>query len=313
VIRVLADHSIGADSVAIVPTWHGARHLNNMALLARAARYIAGTPKGTVAHFHVSNGGAWLRDGPLALIARRYGLRVVITLHGPEFAQFAQSRPRLVTAILRQAHHVIALSDETKDLVERLVPTALVHICPNPVEMDVGFSPADRTPPVALFAGEVSRRKGADILLTAWRILESEGVPGECRIVGPQRDVPLPRNLPGLSSFGSVHPREMRPLIRGARVVVLPSREEAMPMILTEALASGRPFVATAVGGNRSIAPRPQELLRVGDARGLAVAIRRYLTDPSLALRAGEEGRAYCRATRSPEVIARRLRPIYQS
>lgn len=313
VMRVLTDHSIGADSAVMCPTWAGPGHLRNMCLVARAGRLIARMPNPAVAHFHITNGGAWLREGPLAAFARSRGLRVVFTLHGFEFPRFAEEHPGFVGTVVRHAHHIIALSDEGRQAVHTLAPRVPVDVCPNPVELDPLSGPADQTQPLALFAGEVSRRKGVDVLVKAWQALTRDGVEGECRIIGPRVDVDIPENLPGLVVCAPVHPREVRALVRGARVLVLPSREEAMPMILAEALASGRPFVATEVGGNRMLTPRPEDLLRVGDVEALAASIRSYLTDPARACAVGEENRAYCEATRSPEVVGRRLRAIYEA
>jgi glycosyltransferase involved in cell wall biosynthesis len=62
----------------------------------------------------------------------------------------------------------------------------------------------------------------------------------------------------------------------------IPSFAEGMPMILTEALAGARPFVATPVGGTPEIASEPNMLVPVGDPLASAVAIGRYLRDPDL-------------------------------
>lgn len=83
-------------------------------------------------------------------------------------------------------------------------------------------------------------------------------------------------------------------------------------MILTEALAGARPFVATPVGGTAQIAPDPGMLVPVDDVPALADAIGRYLRDPELAQRDGLRGQQHIAATRSPRVIDAELRRIYQ-
>ncbi len=82
-------------------------------------------------------------------------------------------------------------------------------------------------------------------------------------------------------------------------------------MILTEALAAGRPFVATPVGGTETITPDSEMLVPVGDADALAAALSRYLGNRQLAGEAGMRGQRYIIKTRSPEVIDRKLREIY--
>lgn len=79
------------------------------------------------------------------------------------------------------------------------------------------------------------------------------------------------------------------PLLAAAEVVVLPSRYEGLPLVLLEAMALGRPIVATDVTGSRdAVAPgHTGELVPPGDAGALAAAIGRILADEALAARYG--------------------------
>jgi glycosyltransferase involved in cell wall biosynthesis len=182
---------------------------------------------------------------------------------------------------------------------------------PNPVAIDWAAPPADQTEPVAFFGGSICHRKGVDVLVDAWRRMVADGVTGICRIVGPIEDY-TPPAVRGLIVEGAADPREMPEQIRKARVVVLPSRSEGMPMILSEALAGARPFIATPVGGIRELAPSSDMIVPVGDANALAARMTAYLTDPGLASRAGRQAQEFCAQTRSPEVIDRRTREIYR-
>lgn len=312
VIRTISDCRIGADRIRVLATWDGPNHVTNTRLVARAARAIANLDTRTIVHAHMSNGGAWLRDGSLIAFARSRGLRVVVTLHGWEFPEFAVARPRFVRAVLGKAHHVICLSDEGRDAVQRLLPDKPVSILANPVAVDLTTVPADETPPVALFAGTIGRRKGVDVLVDAWRQVVARGVEGHCRVIGEIDDY-TPPTVDRMSLEAQVHPNEITELLRSVRVVVLPSRAEAMPMILTEALAGARPFIATPVGNIRDITPDESMIVPVEDPQALADAITRYLTDPKEARRAGDLGQRYIMDTRSPEVIDARLRQIYST
>jgi glycosyltransferase involved in cell wall biosynthesis len=76
-------------------------------------------------------------------------------------------------------------------------------------------------------------------------------------------------------------------------LVVVPSRSDALPLVLLQAMAYGRPVVATAVGGIPEAASHPDEVLLVepDDPPALAGALTRTLSDPETALRR-------CRAAR---------------
>jgi glycosyltransferase involved in cell wall biosynthesis len=310
VLRTIRDYSVGADCISVVPTWSGRSIRHNAALTAHAARVILAADRRSIVHIHLSNRGAYLRDPPLAALARGRGLRVVVSLHGNNFPEFAQAHPRIVRTALSPAHHVTCLSDGAYSAAKEAVGAARVSQIPNPVAIDLESPPADQTDPVVLFAGVVGLRKGVDILVAAWRKLLDRGIEGTCRIVGPVDDFEPPR-LERLTVEGPVDPRNMRQLIRTARVIALPSRSEAMPMILAEALAAGRPFVATMVGGIPSLAPSPGMLVPVGDVDALAGALGGFLMDRALALATGTRAQQFCLDTRSPDIIGARFRAIY--
>jgi glycosyltransferase involved in cell wall biosynthesis len=311
VIRVIRDNKIGADEIRVLSTWNGPGHLKNLFLTARSAVALTRAARTTIVHFHMTNGGAWLREGALIRLARGQGFRVVVTIHGYDFPEFARSHPRIVGATLNHANHVILLSEEARAVALELVPSIPTSVVANPIAIDREAPGAGSTPPVVLFAGTIGLRKGVDTLVEAWQLLLAEGIEGHCRIVGLADDY-APPPTERLSVEGPVHPDAVRELLRSVRVVALPSVAEAMPMILTEALAGARPFVSTPVGGTPEIASDPSMLVPVGDAPALAAAIGRYLRDPDLAERDGLRGRAHIAATRGPEVIDAKLRRIYE-
>ena len=129
-------------------------------------------------------------------------------------------------------------------------------------------------------------------------------------MVGPVSDF-APPQIDGLEVRQPVNPAGMRELLRLARVVALPSRAEGMPMILTEAMSAGRPFVSTAVGGIPELAREGGALVPVDDEVSLAKCLIAFLADPQLALARGEQGREFCSSTRSVEVVGARLRELY--
>jgi hypothetical protein len=108
-----------------------------------------------------------------------------------------------------------------------------------------------------------------------------------------------------------VDPIEMKAILRRARVIALPSRAEGMPMVLTEAMSLGRPFVSTPVGGIPDLAGAGGMLVPVEDELALGDRLTELLADPELARRIGERGRRFCLETRSVEVIDARLRKLY--
>jgi glycosyltransferase involved in cell wall biosynthesis len=310
VIRVLVDHDVGGEHVDSHATWRPREPRATARLFAASARVLLRIPAGEVAHVHLSERGSFLREGALLALARRRGLVTVATIHGASFAPFAQRHPRLVRTVLRHAQLITCLDPETRDLVQRLVPRGHCEVVPNPVVVPARFPPADGTDELVLFAGEIGLRKGADILCRAWPLVAAQRPHAHCLIVGPITDYAPPPTA-RLEVQSPVYPPEMPHLLQRARVIALPARAEAMPMILTEAMSLARPFVSTPVGAIPELARAGGMLVPVGDHTALAQRLTELLADPALARAIGERGRAHCLQTRSVQVIDARLRELY--
>jgi glycosyltransferase involved in cell wall biosynthesis len=105
-------------------------------------------------------------------------------------------------------------------------------------------------PPRVLFVGSVSMRKGAHVLIEAWRRLRA-GTTAELWLAGqwllPQSwrsDLP-----PGVRAFKWLTRDELREQYLRATVLVLPSLLDGFGMVVTEALAHGLPVITTHSAG----------------------------------------------------------------
>jgi glycosyltransferase involved in cell wall biosynthesis len=137
---------------------------------------------------------------------------------------------------------------------------------------------------VALVAGvgNLVASKGFHVMCRALRELPEQvhlAVAGD----GPERErlrTLAPRGR--LHLLGRLGPDDVAALYRAADLLVLPSEREGWPNVVTEALASGLPVVATPVGAVPEMlsAPFLGALVRTGDARALAGEVRRLLTTP---------------------------------
>jgi glycosyltransferase involved in cell wall biosynthesis len=95
--------------------------------------------------------------------------------------------------------------------------------------------------------------------------------------------------------------------------VVLTSRNEGTPVALIESLAAGRPVVATDVGGVRHVVDhgRTGLLARAGDDRSVSDRIASILSDPVLANRLADAGRADVAARFGEERLVQETRDLY--
>jgi glycosyltransferase involved in cell wall biosynthesis len=310
VIRLLAEHPAGGEAAVIHPTWRPNSRFASIPLAARATLGLLGVTRRDVVHVHLAKGGSFLREGVIVILARWLHKTTAVTIHGSTFLTFAAQHRLLVATVLRHAHLITCLDGDVLELSRRAAPNARVELVPNPVCMDADSPSADSTEEIVLFAGEIGLRKGSDVLCRAWPHVAADRPHARCIMVGPVKDFTVPE-FERLEVREPADPAGITELLRVARVVALPSQAEGMPMILTEAMASGRPFVSTPVGGIPELARESGVLVPVGDDAALAERLIDFLSDPQLALRLGEQGRRICRETRSVEIVSEQLSRLY--
>lgn len=152
--------------------------------------------------------------------------------------------------------------------------------------------------PLAVCVGRICPQKGQDVLLRAWpEVLGT--VPGaRLALVGDGPDGErLRRTAPPGVLFAGPAP-DIRPWLRAADLVVLPSRWEGMALAPLEAMACGRPVLVSDVSGARESLPSGQGrlcLVPPEDPTALAKALGRLLAEPRLLAELGEQARQHAR------------------
>ncbi|SIP95743.1 Glycosyltransferase involved in cell wall bisynthesis [Rhizobium sp. RU20A] len=146
-----------------------------------------------------------------------------------------------------------------------------------------------------LFIGMLRDLKGPDVFIDAFaRTERAVGRPLSALMVGdgPDRD----RYEETMTALGLGKRIDLLPAMRTrdaftfARIVVVPSRAEAMPYIVLEATAAEKPIIASRVGGIPEIlGPDNIALATPGDAAGLAAIMSAALTDPDWTRRAAPD------------------------
>jgi glycosyltransferase involved in cell wall biosynthesis len=255
--------------------------------LARAARRAARDVD--VVHAH------WL---PTALAARATGKPLVLQLWGSDVALARHVRPA-AGRLVRGARVVICASSALAEDA-RALGARDVRVIPSPVPIpDTVAAPAE--PPHVLYVGRLSEEKGVRALAEAAR-----GLP--LVVVG---DGPLRTLFPDAAGF--VPPAALGPWYERAALVVVPSLREGYGMVAREAMAYGRPVVASAVGGllDAVVDGVDGVLVPPGDVAELRAALERLLGDAALRAELGRAARARAVAGASPAAFAAAVREAY--
>jgi len=230
------------------------------------------------------------------VLARLSRAPLVVSEHYTGFQRglVAGYERRLARCAFHRADLVAPVSRDLARQIQALAPRARARVVANVVDTDVFHPPQttsreepDGRPARLLTVAALAAKKGHADLLEAFATVARER-PAVLELVGDgeeRRALEALAERLGIAAavrFRGELPREaVAALMREADLFVLPSHFENLPVVLIEAMASGLPFVATAVGGVPELlegAPPGAGLLcPARDPRALAEAIRRGL------------------------------------
>lgn len=185
---------------------------------------------------------------------------------------------------------------------------------PDPeLRLRLGVEPAI---PLVCAAATLVERKGIRHLIEAAAILERRRTPVHLVIGGdgeqrPQLEVLARERGVGASFVGFY--ADMPSLLASVDVFVMASLSEGLGVAVLEAMAAGKPVVASAVGGLREsvIDGVTGYSIPAADPQALAEGIAKIIANPAMAAEFGSAGRARARANYSLENMASGNESLY--
>ncbi len=267
----------------------------------------------------------WLR--------RHFRFRLVVSLHGDEVLRWTkdtqrgtkdEQRLRRLRTILREADAVTACSGWLLGKAEALEPSVARkgHVIHNGVDL-ARFEDRKRHPhprPYILAYGRLSSVKGFDLLIDAFAQVQFVNPNLDLILAGTGEELNALRDRVhqlGLTQrihfFGRATPEEVVQLLNGSCFVVVPSREETFGIVALEALAAGKPVLATRVGGLSEFLGQDEGTLLVEpNVEGLTNGLQTWLTyiDEAVTM-PGERNRALA-ARYAQEHMARRYLEVFK-
>lgn len=278
--------------------------LSAMFKLARAA--LLG--RAALLHVQMGDRGSILRKGLLLCFARLCSVPALLHLHAVQLEDLYEdgsSRLRwLIRIPFRAANSIIVLGERQRGwLVDTMgIAAAKVDVLTNGVpSLD---APPLRTgrpgePCRILFLGNLIERKGVSDLLAALADLGRDAGAWEATLAGGGDEDLYKRKAQELGIAaklrfpGWVDRADVFGLLEWADMLVLPSYDEGLPLVILEALGFALPVVCTPVGAIPELLHDGETVLLVppGDRQALAAAIGRLVGQPELRLELGRNGR----------------------
>ncbi len=239
--------------------------------------------------------GWWIRDNPLvwSLLFRR-------------FITYQRSS--------RAVHAWVAIGSGLVALLELHGVRDTIMLLPNPMDMDALSAltlPSPHAPLRVGFIGALTEFKGVRVLLEAVR-----GLPVELHVAGegPLAAWIAAAGVP-VHMYGRVANDAVPSFYAAVDIVVVPSLwPEAFGRVAVEAMAAGRPVIASDNGGLRDIIHgcKGSVLVPTGDAVALRRAIESYVRKPHLCSTHGALSRLHVQSRYKPKDIARAFARFFE-
>ena len=309
--------------------------LQNMALaVSQFARFLRALYRFQphIIHLHTSQGIAWFKDTFFVFLAKLYGCRIVLHMHGGNFDKLYNRNPRILQTYTRKVMNltdaIIAVSGEWRSRLAQIVPAdhifafqnciAINAICPN-----LAWRSGNMV--TALFLGRVGTHKGVFDLLEAMGRLQAKSPPLQAWIAGgeerqgDQLKAMIRREELQLRDkcqlLGNVAGAKKAELLSKASFFVLPSYDEGLPMAVLEAMAAGLAVISTPVGGIPEVVKDGYNgfLVRPGDVEALAEKIAVLASDPHLCEVMGKRSREIAERDLDAKPYIERLVALYES
>lgn len=317
---ILAAGAIGLAGALLTALVRGPRRFAGAARLA--VRGAGWSPTALVRHLAYLGEAAWLvrrfRDHPVDHLHAHFGTnpatvaRLVRRLGGPPYSFTAHGpdefdRPEALDLAgkVAGARVAVAISSFGRSQLMRWSDPAdwrriVVARCGVDAAFLGGTPPQAPSEPRFAAVARLSAQKGLPLLVEAAALLRARGRDFRLDIAGdgPLRDV-LEQQIAAagltqqLRLIGPVDGAGVRRLIEGARVFVLPSFAEGLPVVIMEALACERPVIATAIAGTPELVDAGCGwLVPAGSAEAVADAMEAAIDAPDDVIAAmGREGR----------------------
>ncbi len=277
-----------------------------------------------IVHLHISAKGSYKRKKIMARIARERGKRVILHEHSGEFARDFEAGDdayrKDVRGTFGAADRVIVLSEEWRDyFAANVCDASKLVVLHNGVKVPIEMCSPGLHQDV-LFLGRLDENKSPDVLMRAARN-SLEKFPSMSLLFGGDGDIDRYRALAGeleiasrCDFLGWVSGEDKERLFQRAGIYCLPSKNEAMPMSVMEAMAHGIPTIATRVGGVPQLIEDGVDglLMDVDDGERLSELLLELERSPERRAEVGAAGRRKIRDKFSIDVSIDRLAGVYE-
>ncbi len=249
------------------------------------------------------------------------------TVHGPE--EFDKPKFLHLTRKIRDAAFVVAISSYGRSQLWRWLPAEdwhkvhVVHCALEKVFFQAEDALTQPSAPRLVNVGRLCAQKGQLLLVEAAALLRREGIEfelvfaGDGEMRGPIEEAIRRHGLGDrVRILGWVDSATVRAQLLESRALVLPSFAEGLPVVIMEAMAVGRPVVATRIAGIPELVREGIDgwLVPPGDIEQLKEAMKACLAaSPEQMIEMGRAANGRVRLRHDADAEARKLKTLFEA
>lgn len=254
-----------------------------------------------VIHMTTSGQLATIRDIQMLKLAKKKNIPSVYHIRFGRIPEIAKKNTRewkLVKRAMRLASCVMAIDEKTKTTIKEYLPEVNVCCVPNPFNVGKmqSFMQSTQNKQEIVYVGWIIKTKGIEELLTAWDEVRKSYPDWKLRLIGPCEETYY-ETLKNNFSFEQVvfdgeqpHDVAMTKLSK-ASIFILPSYTEGFPNVVLEAMALGKPVIATDVGAIPEVLNDCGIVIAPKDTDAVIDSLKRLLANEALRSELGEKGK----------------------
>lgn len=255
-----------------------------------------------ILHIHMASRRSSFRKGKYVRLAKKYGKKVVIHIHGAEYKIFFNEcndkQKEYVKETLNLADQIIVLSEEWKEYFKNLVDESKIKVIYNAIVIPEDFE-KDLDSQKLLFLGRIGQRKGIYDLVDVLEKLVMEFpniklyVGGDGEVDNLKKIIKEKKLEKNFEYIGWISGKEKDNILRECSIYILPSYNEGMPMSVLEGMAYKNVTISTNVGGIPKVIKNRENgyIIEPGDKDKLYNCLKEILSDSKLRKKLSDNGR----------------------
>ena len=279
-----------------------------------------------IVHIHTASDFSFYRKMIFTLICNLFSIKVLMHIHGGNFIFFYNNSnifiKILILSVLKKTHKIIILNSNFKSFFKKLNLNKKTCIIPNSIESNKkNNSKKYKDKKNILFLGNLSKSKGILDLFKAIKTIIRNNKNIKFIFCGPDKEkyfYKLSKKMKinqNVVFFDWVNGIKKEKLFSKAKIFLLPSYIENLPISILEAMKNSVPVISTNIGGIPSQVKHNYSgyLIKPGDVKNLVKYINRLYKNYTLCNLFGKRGNKIFQSKFTNEIVFKKIINLYSN